>query len=281
MDISIGVIVHNEENLIRGALESLRTQKTKDMNIREIIAVSSGSTDRTDRIISEYDVKLIRQARRLGKASAINEFLKAAASDVLVMVSGDVIPGPDAVERLCTPLLTRQDIGIVACRPKPKKDSSVMGRIVDIQWRLHHSISLEKPKFGEMIAFRKVFDSIDNTAVDEEYIAMLVKKKGLRGAYVQDAVVKNKGPRNIPDFLRQRRRIYSGHMELTSKQRYDVSTMDNLYVFQKLLKTIRWDEIGTAFFAVIFEATGRTLGFFDFLRNRNHHIWEIAKSAKK
>jgi len=62
-------------------------QEQKRTKISEIIVVSSGSTDRADEIVKEYSniddrIILIRQPQRRGKASAINEILKASTNDI-------------------------------------------------------------------------------------------------------------------------------------------------------------------------------------------------------
>ncbi|MBU0666785.1 MAG: glycosyltransferase [Nanoarchaeota archaeon] len=45
MDVSIGVMAYNEEGNINSLLNALLKQKTKQAFIKEIIVVSSGSTD--------------------------------------------------------------------------------------------------------------------------------------------------------------------------------------------------------------------------------------------
>ena len=83
---SIGVIVYNEAANIGKLLNSLLTQKLNIVSIEEIIVVSSACTDGTDDIVrsftEKYDkVKLITEAERGGKSSAINKFIKASKTD--------------------------------------------------------------------------------------------------------------------------------------------------------------------------------------------------------
>ena len=121
MDVSVGVFAYNEEKNIERLLAALQKQRLKTVNINEIIVVSSGSTDKTDEIvhnssIKDNRIKLIIEKERKGKVSAINKFLKAAKSDVLVQISGDVLPKVNAVEELCKPLLD-SSTGIVGAHP--------------------------------------------------------------------------------------------------------------------------------------------------------------------
>ncbi len=54
MDISVGVIAYNEENNIANLLDSLLKQSAR---IKEIVVVSSGSTDKTNEIVKEFIAK--------------------------------------------------------------------------------------------------------------------------------------------------------------------------------------------------------------------------------
>jgi len=92
MKISIGICVYNEGKNIGNLLESLMQQELKNHAITEIIVVSSGSTDNTEEIVKEFSkkddrVKLIRQEKREGKASAVNVFLEKSKEEIVVSSS--------------------------------------------------------------------------------------------------------------------------------------------------------------------------------------------------
>ncbi len=285
MDISIGIMAYNEGNNIGKLLEKLLTQKTKNIKIREIIVVSSGSSDDTNDIVKRFskknnNVSLVIQKNRVGKADAINKFLKKAKSDILVLESADTLPTNDAIENLCKPLQNNA-VGIVGGHPLPLiKSNHYLGFIVQLIWTLHHRIALQKAKFGEIIAFRRLFREIKNTAVDEEYIAMLVKKLGFGCSYAHDAIVYNMGPKTISDFLKQRRRIYCGHMELRKKNNYSPPTMKNLLVLKEVIKIINTKNIFYILLAILLEGYGRILGVYDYHTKKKHYVWEIAKTTK-
>ena len=255
------------------------------IKIKEIIIVSSGSADKTNENVEDFSrknkkIRLIIQKKREGKFSAINEFLMVAKSKILILLSGDIFLRVDAIERLCIPLF-KKDIGIVASRPIPIiKRRKLIDKIIESQWLLHHEISLKNPKFGEAIAFRKVFKKLDKTAVDEEHIAMLIKKQGFKFVYSPDAIVYNQGPLTIIDLLKQRRRIYCGHLELKKKFDYEVPTLGNFYVFGVLLNKVKIKNIFPLIFAMLLEGYGRLLGLYDLYRNKKHHVWVVGKKKK-
>lgn len=282
MEVSVGIMAHNEESNIGNLLKSLQKQKTKNVKIKEIIVVSSGSTDNTNKIVKKYSnnnkkIRLIVQKKREGKVSAINKFLKAAKNKILVLESADTIPGKNAIESLCHPLNDGK-IGIVASHPVPRNTkNNYFGFLAELQWSLHHKISLSEPKFGELIAFRKLFGRIKNTAVDEEYIAMLIKKKGLKGVYAADAIVYNTGPKTIANFLKQRKRIYWGHLELKKKYNYKAATMKNFLVFKAVLRELNLKNILPVTFGIFIEIYSRLLGLYDYCMDKKHYIWDITK----
>jgi hypothetical protein len=55
--LSIGVMAYNEENIIEQCIVALQNHKLTKHYIKEIIIVSSGSTDRTNEIVNEYALK--------------------------------------------------------------------------------------------------------------------------------------------------------------------------------------------------------------------------------
>ncbi len=152
-------------------------------------------------------------------------------------------------------------------------------------WSLHHRIALMTPKLGELVAFRNFIQKIPNdTAVDEACIEAIVRKAGYELYYVPDAIVQNKGPENIRDFIKQRRRISAGHKHLLREQKHEVSTSDPKKIFRIIMQEHSWnfrDTIWTAG-AISLELIGRLLGSFDFyVRKKNPFIWDIAYSTKK
>jgi cellulose synthase/poly-beta-1,6-N-acetylglucosamine synthase-like glycosyltransferase len=220
----------------------------------------------------------------MGKASAINLFLDVAEADIFVLESGDTIPAHDCVERMLAPF-EDTGVGMTGGRPVPVDDpNTFMGFVVHMLWRLHHMLALKSPKLGEMVAFRSFVRSIPpDTAVDEASIEALVIDRGLSLAYAGDATVYNKGASTVSDFLKQRRRIYAGHIWLSKVQSYEVSTKKVGGILSVLLedikptpRTVLWTAGG-----VFLEFVGRLLGTVDYyVLKRNPYTWEVSRSTK-
>jgi biofilm PGA synthesis N-glycosyltransferase PgaC len=286
---SVGVMAYNEERNVGRLLEALVGQKLSEVSIAEIIVVSSGSTDRTDEIVSECArmhprIRLIRQERREGKSSAINVFLAEASADVFVLESGDTVPGPDCIENLLAPFRDPR-VGMTGARPTPVDDPDrFMGFVVSMLWRLHHLLALRSPKLGEMVAFRSFVKAIPKeSAVDEASIEAIVVQRGYALKYVPEAVVYNKGASNVGDFLKQRRRIYAGHLWLSREQSYEVATKNVGGILDVLFEDLEWRPRAVLWTlgGVFLEMMGRLLGVIDFyVLKKNPYTWEVAESTK-
>lgn len=289
--VSVGIMAYNEEAMIGSLLKAIIHQRYGLGRLHEIIVVTSGCTDHTENMVRRYmqkdhRIKLLIQSRREGKASAINLFLAKASGEILILESADTVPAEDdTLEKLIAPFLD-PTVGMTGARPIPVNptDTSI-GFTVHLMWTLHHKIALNAPKLGELIAFRNIVREIPKfTAVDEACIEAIMKEKGYGLRYVSDALVKNKGPDNVRDFIKQRRRIAVGHQYLCRDQKYEVSTHRPLKIFKALIPEIPRNPKGIAWTAgaVMLEAIGRLLGLYDYvIRKENPYIWDIACSTKR
>lgn len=289
---TVGVMAYNEEANIKRTLQAILEQNSTQTCLAEVIVVASGCTDNTVPIVEEmmkFDprIQLIVQERREGKASAINLFLQQANSPVLVMVGADIIPEKDTLEKLCSHF-TNPTIGMAGARPIPVNDSDTfVGHAVHLLWRLHDRMARRSPKLGEVVAFRNVVQRIPtNTAVDEISIQAIIASHKLSLVYEPEAIVYNKGPMTVGDFLKQRRRIHAGHLKVRSQNHYEASTMKTGPIVQELLacapytmsspKQFLWT-IGT----VALEGLARLQGHHDVLSKREHHVWQAVATTKE
>jgi biofilm PGA synthesis N-glycosyltransferase PgaC len=310
---SVGIMAYNEVQNVGLLLEALRAQRLPEAVIEEIVVVASGCTDGTEDVVRRHArcdgrIRLLVQERREGKASAINLFLREARGDVVVLESADTLPTPDTFANLLAPF-SDPAVGMTGGRPRPVDTrSTIMGYSSHFLWSMHHTLAQHTPKLGELVAFRRVVGAIPvETAVDEAAIEALVCTAGYRIRYAGDAIVFNKGPECLRDYLVQRRRIIAGHKHLARTQHYAVSSSALRHIaatfFRKLWVHIRlaarlarrgqvadlcWF-LGKRFTwslqvltAMSLEALATVLGAYDYhVRRRNPFIWPIAPSTKR
>lgn len=291
---SVGITAHNEEANIGRLLEAMLNQRLDQVEISEIIVVASGCTDSTCDIVRRFEtreprIKLLAQDEREGKVSAVNLFLKHAQEEICVLESGDTLPGEESVENLVK-IFRDPQLGMTGAHKVPVNvPDHVIGYLSHLRLTLEHSLCLEIPRLGEMIAFRKVFDQIPpDVAMDEAFVEALMIERGLQVRYAPDAMVYNMGPETFSDFVRQRRRNYAGHLHLKHKYGYRVSSLDNVRVARLALgeawaaisRTVRLLYILTALAAI--EIYSRILGSYDYyVKGDRHVVWDMAWTTKE
>jgi biofilm PGA synthesis N-glycosyltransferase PgaC len=291
---SVGITAHNEEANIGRLLEAMLNQDLDQVEIAEIIVVASGCTDNTCQIVEGFEaldqrVRLLVQDQREGKVSAVNLFLRNAGEEICVLESGDTLPGEETVENLVK-MFRDPEVGMTGAHKVPVNvPDQVVGYLSHLRLTLEHSLCLEIPRLGEMIAFRKVFDQIPpDIAMDEAFVEALMIKRGLQVRYAPDAMVYNMGPETLSDFVRQRRRNYAGHLHLKRKYGYRVSSLDNTRVARLALAeawravshTVRLLYVFTALAAI--ELYSRILGSYDYYVRRDKHVvWDMAWTTKE
>jgi cellulose synthase/poly-beta-1,6-N-acetylglucosamine synthase-like glycosyltransferase len=286
----VGIMAYNEEANIGRLLAALLSQKTRVASLDEIIVVASGCTDRTEEIVQEFAardgrVRLLTQARKEGKASAVNLLLRHTECEVIILESADTLPLPETIEEIVLPL-EDPAVGMVGGHPVPTNSrSTFMGYAAHLVWELHHKIALRHPKMGEIIAFRNVFHRIPHdTAVDEASIEPLIVGQGFQLCYAPRAVVYNRGPERAAEFVKQRRRVFAGHLYVKDTLGYQVSTMSSVRSAWALLRSARldWRYLLWAPGVVALEAYVRLLATYDYVfRKRKPYNWSMATSTKQ
>jgi biofilm PGA synthesis N-glycosyltransferase PgaC len=288
---SVGITAHNEEANIGRLLHAMLDQHLEEAEISEIIVVASGCTDNTCDIVRGFEaqeprIKLLVQDDREGKVSAVNLFLQHAQEDICVLESGDTLPGEETVENLVK-MFRDPQVGMAGAHKVPVNvPDQVVGYLSHLRLTLEHSLCLEIPRLGEMIAFRKVFNQIPpDVAMDEAFVEALMIQRGLQVRYAPDAMVYNMGPETLRDFVRQ---SYAGHLHLKRKYGYRVSSLDNVRVarlaltevWRAISHTIRLLYVLTALAAI--ELYSRALGSYDYYVRRDKHVvWDMAWTTKE
>lgn len=289
----VGVMAYNEERNIGKLLEALRVQEMTCADLDRIVVVASGCTDRTVEIAEaarqrDPRVRLIRQERREGKARAVNLFLeeaRVAGAEICVLQSGDTLPRPGTLDLLVRPMVEDPAVGMTGAHVVPVNGhDTFVGGVVQTLWRLHHRLAMEQPKMGELVAFRNLVPSIPgDSAVDEVSIEAALTSRGYTLRYVPQAIVLNKGPETISDYLKQRRRIHAGHLEIARRTGYAPSTMSVGMVARHFLADTfsRFGQIPVGVGAAALETAGRALGAWDhYVAHRSHAVWDIAVTTK-
>jgi glycosyltransferase involved in cell wall biosynthesis len=286
--VSICVCAYNEDATIAKMLQALLEQKLIYVEISEIIVVSSACTDATDTIVKAFAerdsrIKLVAEKERTGKPSAINLFLKEAKEDIYALVNADILPDVNMIENLCLPFKDAS-IGMTGAEAS-QLDSK--DKFYGFAWhmarRMLNTLSVDFPKLGDVVAFRKV-DRIDPyMLVDESYLEYLITKRGLKLLHVPSAKMLIHGSTNWHEYTSQRIRIHIGHYGLHKKTGYKVSTLEMIpkakiaiRLYLVLLKHVVWFPL-----VVLIEIYCLLVASWKFnVQHANPYVWEMIKTSK-
>jgi poly-beta-1,6-N-acetyl-D-glucosamine synthase len=223
--ITVGIPTFNEERVIARSIRSALAQISQ---ADEVIVVASGCTDNTvsevKRVMStDKRVRLIIEAERNGKSSALNLIIRNAGSDIVVQMDGDVELQEGAIRNLLSHFKDQQ-IGAVSGNPIPVisrkhvfHDWTVMsysraGRLREqesktgVFWHIS----------GYLLAFRKrALPEVPfaKGAVDA-WMGKIIQSNGYRIVYEPEAKVLVKAPLTVRDFINQKARVRAGYYDL-------------------------------------------------------------------
>jgi len=286
---TVGVFAHDEQSTIQQVVEGFLAQRVFSVELSDVIVVCCGCTDMTVPIVRRLAardprVRLVARARREGKVAAINEFLRVADADLLVLASGDVVPAEDLVELLVAPFLA-DDLCMMTGPRVLVSPGTSRRRLVDelheALWSLHHAVSLRRPKLGEVVAVRRGALGPrlpSGVHCDEALMESLVAERGGRLGYVAEARAYNVAPAGIVELYQQRRRIAAQHRALRRLRGYVPATADPRLVVHAL-RTVAPTRLASFAVLVALEAAARLHGGWDHRRGRSYRTWRAARTA--
>ncbi len=224
--VSIIIVTYNSEKFIEKCIKSIKG-KTKDIEY-EIIIVDNNSSDRTVKIIYEKfpEIRLIRNKKNRGFASANNTAIKRANGEFIFFLNPDTILENNAVKILHDFLLKEKNAGVVgaklvyfdnslqlSCRTFPNFINVFFGRksvfrilfpnnpitkkymltnldykeIQEIDWLMGAAMMVRKDLLEEV----GLFDEDYFLFVEDTDLCYRIKKKGYRNFYNPFAIVKH------------------------------------------------------------------------------------------
>ncbi|MGQ0743375.1 MAG: glycosyltransferase [Acidimicrobiales bacterium] len=259
--------------------------------VGDVVVVASACTDDTvPTVLGNRDsrVRLFVEEERSGKAAAVNFGLEHTTLDFVVVISGDVLPEAGAIG-LLVDALQPAGVGLAGGRPVPvNAEDTPVGHAAHLLWRMHHRLASHTPKLGEMIGLRaSAVVALPRTSVDEACFQALLENQGWTSVYVPSAVVANRGPGTVGDFVRQRRQIHAGHLWLAERHAYQVPSMRPGLMLFELLRDLlssptrlRPTRLAWTAGTVVMELCARALARVDYLRGRENHVWAMVPSTK-
>ncbi|PWI17226.1 bi-functional transferase/deacetylase [Streptomyces sp. Act143] len=231
--VSVIVPAYNEKECIANTLESL-AQSTHPI---EIIVVDDGSTDGTSEIaraaadrLGMVNVRVIRQ-ENAGKPAALNNGVRNAGHDIVIMMDGDTVFEPDAVHQLVQPFADPA-VGAVAGNAKVGNRDTVIGAWQHIEYvmgfnldrRMYDLLRCMPTIPGAIGAFRRdavlqVGGMSEDTLAEDTDITIAMHRAGWRVVYQEHAKAWTEAPGSLKQLWSQRYRWSYGTMQALWKHR--------------------------------------------------------------
>lgn len=131
--LTIGIPAYNEEANIQKLLESIFCQRIRNVDLKSIILVCDGCTDKTVEILKFLNTKykildIITSNIRSGKAVALNKIYAKSQSDFLLTMDADVIfDGINNIELMADKLIKNPKLNMVGPDHIPTKTKTLFG----------------------------------------------------------------------------------------------------------------------------------------------------------
>lgn len=227
--VSVIVPAYNEKECIANTLNSL-AQSTHPI---EIIVVDDGSTDGTKEIAEALglpNVRVIRQ-ENAGKPAALNNGVRNASYDIVVMMDGDTVFEPDTVRQLVQPFAD-PEVGAVAGNAKVGNRDTIIGAWQHIEYvmgfnldrRMYDLLRCMPTIPGAIGAFRReavlaVGGMSEDTLAEDTDITIALHREGWRVVYQEHAKAWTEAPGSLKQLWSQRYRWSYGTMQALWKHR--------------------------------------------------------------
>ncbi|MEU5280746.1 glycosyltransferase [Streptomyces asoensis] len=231
--VSVIVPAYNEKECIANTLKSL----AKSTHPIEIIIVDDGSDDNTSEISREAaralgmtNVRVIRQ-ENAGKPTALNNGVRSASYDIVVMMDGDTVFEPDAVHHLVQPFAD-PNVGAVAGNAKVGNRDTVIGAWQHIEYvmgfnldrRMYDLLRCMPTIPGAIGAFRRdavleVGGMSEDTLAEDTDITIAMHRAGWQVVYQEHAKAWTEAPGSLKQLWSQRYRWSYGTMQALWKHR--------------------------------------------------------------
>ncbi|MEV2217011.1 bifunctional polysaccharide deacetylase/glycosyltransferase family 2 protein [Streptomyces sp. NPDC050997] len=231
--VSVIVPAYNEKECIANTLKSL-AQSTHPI---EVIVVDDGSSDGTSEIarsaaesLGMTNVRVIRQ-ENAGKPAALNNGVRSASYDIVVMMDGDTVFEADTVRQLVQPFAD-PEVGAVAGNAKVGNRDTVIGAWQHIEYvmgfnldrRMYDLLRCMPTIPGAIGAFRReavlqVGGMSEDTLAEDTDITIAMHREGWRVVYQEHARAWTEAPGSLKQLWSQRYRWSYGTMQALWKHR--------------------------------------------------------------
>lgn len=218
--ISLLIAAHNEQVVIRQRIQNALALQYPRERI-EVLIASDGSSDQTNEIVQEYKsqgVRLLNYPQRRGKAMVLNDAMREARGDLVLLSDANTSTDPNAGHNLVR-WFANPKIGAV-CGKLILTDPASGQNADGIYWKYETFLKRKEGRLGALLGAnggiyairRALFEPIPpNTIVDDFVIPLLAKlRSGCEIVYDAEAIAHEETAADVRIEFRRRIRIGAG-----------------------------------------------------------------------
>ncbi|MBI2009890.1 MAG: glycosyltransferase [Candidatus Chisholmbacteria bacterium] len=257
--ITVGSAAFNEAGNIKNMLRSVVAQKGRLFEVKEVLVISDGSTDKTveeAKSMADKRIRVIDDGKRLGQAARIDQLLQMFKGDILVLVDADMtFENASTLKHLIK--VFEKDIALVcgAIRPLPARtflevaiNNYIYAReLISYEFDLGktayvaHAFLAYSRKYGKSLTIPK------NVLNPDAFSYFTCVARGLKVAYANNAVALYRSPSTIRDHLNQATRHLRGGSQLFKYFSEDLVTSRFRLPFSLNLKILMYQLLRNPF----------------------------------
>jgi len=294
--ISIGMSAYNEGKNIAFLLRELLAQKRTTWRLKEILVYTDACSDNTvaeAHAVHDPHIYVHEGKTRKGKVGRVNEMMKDATGDAIVLFDADLkLANAHVIDALAKKLFSAPNIQLVGGNTKPFMPTTFFERAVYSTF-LVFELSRKIMKNGHNIfgcnggclALKTTFArtiTIPNVINEDDYIYFTCLKRGYGFRHVPTAIVLYKLPQTLKDYLSQTFRSNPEAVTLNFSQYFgDIVAKEYHRPILFLIRSI-WQSILTypleTGYIIIVNLIAKP--FFPLISRRYKLEWYTAESTK-
>jgi len=249
--VSVLVPAWNEEATIKDTIEHIFQI---DYPVKELIVINDGSTDRTRKIVETLQkkypkLKLINK-KNSGKGDSINQGIKVAKGELVVVVDADSYPAKDSFGKMVG-YFDDEKVGAATCAFIPRNNKTFFEKLQDVEY---HVIAFTRKLLGYVdaiwvtpgplamyrkTALEKIGGFDPHNLTEDIEIAWALTGAGYKREMCLDTYATTTVPNKLKPWYRQRRRWNVGGLQCLSKYKKNFFKKGMLGAFILPLFTIQ------------------------------------------
>jgi cellulose synthase/poly-beta-1,6-N-acetylglucosamine synthase-like glycosyltransferase len=250
--VSLIISAYNESNVIQSKLENALALDYPE-DLLEIIVISDCSDDGTDEIVQRFPdgrVRLVRQAKRLGKSAGLNLGVPSTSGQILVFSDANALYEPLAVRRLVRHF-SDPKVGYAVGNSRYLEDSSSQAvQAEGCYWKFETWLKQCESGFysvvgadGAIYAIRReLYVPLRPTDINDFLNPLQIVDQGLVGVFEPTAISFEKAAGSFEQEFRRKTRIISRSLSALARVPDVLNPFKNSRHWFMLMshKVLRW-----------------------------------------